>query len=213
MALTVAVVLVVVLGAVAWFSPLLSVRSVQVEGAQVLTAEEVTAALDVADGTPLLQVDLTEAAGRVAMLPRAARVTVDRHFPSDLRVLVEERVPVVYVDKADGPHLLDATGVDFAAAVPPPGVPRLVTERPGRSDPVTTAALTVITSLPAPVRAQVTLVNPGSAADVRFTLGADRVVVWGTPDNLGRKAQVLAAVLTQPGKVYDVSSPDLPTIS
>ncbi|MEO9222020.1 MAG: hypothetical protein ABI251_09655, partial [Mycobacteriaceae bacterium] len=30
---------------------------------------------------------------------------------------------------------------------------------------------------------------------------------------LAHKAAVLAALLSQPGKTYDVSSPDLPTVS
>ena len=39
-----------------------------------------------------------------------------------------------------------------------------------------------------------------------------RTVVWGTTDRTEEKALKLAALLTQPGQVYDVSSPDLPTV-
>jgi cell division protein FtsQ len=38
------------------------------------------------------------------------------------------------------------------------------------------------------------------------------VVVWGTDDRTEEKAEKLAALLTQPGRTYDVSSPDLPTV-
>ena len=37
-------------------------------------------------------------------------------------------------------------------------------------------------------------------------------VVWGTTDRTDEKAEKLAALLTQPGRVYDVSSPGLPTV-
>jgi cell division protein FtsQ len=49
-------------------------------------------------------------------------------------------------------------------------------------------------------------------ASVTLTLTDGRTVVWGTTDRTDEKAEKLAALLTQPGKVYDVSSPDLPTV-
>ncbi|MEI7717664.1 MAG: cell division protein FtsQ, partial [Mycobacterium sp.] len=39
-----------------------------------------------------------------------------------------------------------------------------------------------------------------------------RVVIWGTMDRTEEKAEKLAALLTQPGRTYDLSSPDLPTV-
>jgi len=45
-----------------------------------------------------------------------------------------------------------------------------------------------------------------------LTLIDGRTVVWGTTDRTEEKALKLGALLTQPGKTYDVSSPDLPTV-
>jgi len=56
-------------------------------------------------------------------------------------------------------------------------------------------------------------VAPASVLDVRLILARGRTVLWGAPDDLAHKGAVLAALLSQPGKTYDVSSPDLPTIS
>lgn len=205
--------LLVVLGAVAWFTPALAVRDVQLRGLSAVPREQVLTALNVPTGTPLLQVDLTAAAARVAKLPRVAQATVSRQFPSELIISVSERVPVVFVDKPDGPHLLDSTGIDFATARPSPGVPRLVVGHPVPGDSLTTAALAVITGLPPSVRTQVAQVAPESPVDVRLTLTDGRTVLWGAPADLRHKGEVLAALLTQPGKTYDVSSPDLPTVS
>jgi len=209
----IAVVLLVIVGLVVWFTPLMSVRQVQVRGVSTVSQEQVRGALDVPAGTPLLRVDLGAAAARVAALPRVARATVDRHYPSGLTVSVTERVPTVFVDKPDGTHLLDATGFDFATAPPAPGLPRLVVANPGPRDALTGAALAVLGALPGPVRTQVEQVVPASPADVRLTLVGGRTVLWGSPVDLQHKGAVLAALLTQPGKVYDVSSPGLPTIS
>lgn len=203
----------IALAAVVWFTPLLSVRDVEVRGLSAVPREQVIGALDVPTGTPLLRVDLTSAAARVATLPRVAAVTVDRHYPSQLIVSVTERVPVVFVDKPGGPRLLDASGVDFAAGPPPPGVPRLVTPAPTSSDPLTKAGLAVAGALPQSVRMLVAQVQPESPVDVRLTLADGRTVLWGAPVDLQHKGQVLAALLSQPGKTYDVSSPDLPTVS
>lgn len=203
----------VVLVALAWFTPALSVRQVEVRGTSVLTQGEVSAALGVPTGTPLLQVDLDAAAARVAALPRVAHVTVKRSYPSELVVAVQERVPVVFVDKPDGTHLLDATGADFAVAPPTPGVARLVVPNAVPGDAETMAALQVIAALPAEVRTQVAQIAPASVVDIRFALVDGRTVRWGATTDMVDKARVLAALLTQPGKTYDVSSPDLPTVS
>ncbi len=203
----------VVAGLLVWFTPLMAVREVQVQGLSSVSQGQVLTALDVPTGTPLLRVDLTAAAARVARLPRVARATVDRHYPSELTVSVTERVPMVFVNKPDGNHLLDATGVDFATAPPTPGVPRLVLADPSPNNPLTKAALAVVGALPAAVRTQVDQVAPASVLDVRLILARGRTVLWGAPDDLAHKGGVLAALLSQPGKTYDVSSPDLPTIS
>jgi cell division protein FtsQ len=203
----------VVAGLLVWFTPLMAVREVQVQGLSSVSQGQVLTALDVPTGTPLLRVDLTAAAARVARLPRVARATVDRHYPSELTVSVTERVPMVFVNKPDGNHLLDATGVDFATAPPTPGVPRLVLADPSPNNPLTKAALAVVGALPDAVRTQVDQVAPASVLDVRLILARGRTVLWGAPDDLAHKGAVLAALLSQPGKTYDVSSPDLPTIS
>lgn len=202
-----------VLGALAWFSPALSVRQIQVQGRTALSQEQVRQALDVAVGTPLLQVDLNGAAARVAALPRVARATVNRDYPSALVVSVQERVPVVFIDKPDGAHLLDLHGVDFATGPPTPDVPRLIVPHPVPGDLLTSTALGVLAALPPTVRTQVAQLAPVSPVDLRFTLGDGRTVRWGAPEETERKGAVLAALLTQPGHTYDVSSPGLPTVS
>lgn len=207
------VVLVVALGAVAWFSPLLSVREVQVTGTAAVPPEEVVALVDVPVGTPLLQVDLGAAARRVAAQPRVATATVSLALPSGLAVQVLERVAVAYVDAPDGPHLVDVTGADFAAEAPAPGLPRLVVDAPGPDDPATDAALAVLAELPRTLREQVAEVAAPAPDEVSLTLRDGRRLIWGDASRTPRKAAVVAALLTQPGGTFDVSSPELPTAS
>nr|WP_308214532.1 FtsQ-type POTRA domain-containing protein [Mycolicibacterium doricum] len=202
----------VVLGLLLYFTPIMSVRDIVVVGVQAVPREEVLAAAAVVSGTPLLQVDTDAVAERVATIRPVASARVQREYPSSLRITVVERVPVVVKDYPDGPHLFDRDGVDFATAPPPPNLPYLETATPGPNDPATEAALQVMLALPPEVAGQVGRIAAPSVASITLTLVDGRVVVWGTTDRTDEKALKLAALLTQPGRAYDVSSPDLPTV-
>ena len=205
-------VLAVALGLVLYFTPLMSARAVEVSGTGVVTREEVLAAAQVQVGTPLLQINTDAVADRVAGIRRVASARVQRGYPSALRITIAERIPVVVKDFPDGPHLFDRDGVDFATAPPPPGLPYLDVDSPGPTDAPTMAALEVMTALPPDVVVQVGRVAAPSVASVTLTLADGRTVVWGTTERTDEKADKLAALLTQPGREYDVSSPDLPTV-
>lgn len=205
-------VLAVSLGLVLYFTPIMSARNVVVAGLAALPEDQVLAAAAVAPGTPLLQINTDAVAERVATIRRVASARVQRDYPSTLRITVVERVPVVVKDYPDGPHLFDRDGVDFATEPPPPTLPYLDADNPGPNDPATQAALEVMMALPPDVVGQVGRVAAPSVASITLTLTDGRVVVWGTTDRTKEKALKLAALLTQPGRTYDVSSPDLPTV-
>lgn len=205
-------VVVVGLGLLLYFTPIMSARNIVVTGLGAVSQEEVVTSAAVKSGTPLLQVDTDAVAERVAAIRRVASARVQRQYPSTLRITVIERVPVVVKDYPDGQHLFDRDGVDFATAPPPPGVPFLEVDNPGPNDPATKAALAVMTSLRPEVAGQVGRISAPSVAAITLTLTDGRVVVWGTTDRTEEKALKLGALLTQPGQTYDVSSPDLPTV-
>ena len=205
-------VVVVGIGLLLYFTPIMAARNIVVVGLGAVTQDEVTNAAAIQPGTPLLQVDTDAVAERVAAIRRVASARVQRQYPSTLRVTVVERVPVVVKDYPDGPHLFDKDGVDFATAPPPAGVPYLDADNPGPSDPPTKAALGVMTALRPEVASQVARIAAPSVAAITLTLNDGRVVVWGTTDRTEEKALKLGALLTQPGHTYDVSSPDLPTV-
>ena len=202
----------VVLALVLYFTPAMSARSLVIVGTGAVSREEVVDVAKVRIGTPLLQIDTDAVADRVAGIRRVASARVQREYPSNLRITIVEREPVVFKDFPDGPHLFDRDGVDFATAPPPPALAYIDTENPGPADPPTRAALEVMTALRPEVVAQVSRVAAPSVASITLTLIDGRTVVWGTTERTAEKAEKLAALLTQPGRVYDVSSPDLPTV-
>ena len=103
-------------------------------------------------------------------------------------------------------------GVDFGSEDPAQSLPYLDVENPGPGDPSTRAALEVLTTLRPEIAGQVGRVAAPTAAAVTLTLTDGRVVVWGSTDRSQEKAEKLAALLTVPGRSYDVSSPELATV-
>ncbi|WP_078311801.1 MULTISPECIES: FtsQ-type POTRA domain-containing protein [unclassified Mycobacterium] len=200
------------LGAILYFTPLMSVRQTVVTGTGVVTQQDVLGALNIAQGTRLLQIDTVAAADRVASIRRVASARVQCEYPSTLRVTIVERVPVAGWVGSDGTHLIDRDGVDFANEPPPPGIPVLDVVAPGPQDPTTKAALQVLTSLAPDLARQVAKVAAPSVSSITLTLDDGRTIVWGTTDRTAEKAEKLGALLTQPGRMYDVSSPDLTTV-
>src|SRR5271167_1939041 len=211
-----ATVLLVIVGVglalILYFTPAMSARNIVVTGTGAVSREEVLDAAQVRIGTPLLQINTNQVADRVAAIRRVASARVQRQYPSALRITIVERVPVAVKDFPDGPHLFDRDGVDFATGPPPPALPYIDVADPGPNDPTTKAALQVLLALRPEVAGQVSRVAAPSVASITLTLGDGRVVIWGTTDRTDEKAEKLAALLTQPGRTYDVSSPDLPTV-
>jgi cell division protein FtsQ len=200
------------IGLILYFTPVMSARSIIVTGIGAVTRDEVLDAAQVPPGTPLLQINTDGIADRVAAIRRVASVRVQREYPSALRITVVERVAVVVKDFPDGPHLFDRDGVDFATGPPPPALPYLDVDNPGPTDLATKAALAVLTALRPEIAAQVGRIAAPSVASITLKLADGRTVIWGTNDRTEEKAEKLAALLTQPGRTYDVSSPDLPTV-
>jgi cell division protein FtsQ len=194
---------------------LFDIEAVEVTGIVTVSEADVLAAAAVPMGAPLAATDTEAVATRVAGLPPVESVYVGRSWPHTVTVVVTERTPVATVSTSQGPALVDRNGVVYRGA-PLPGLPRLTTT-PRSGDPATLAAVAVLTSLPDALRAQVetagsSVVAPGAPGQVTLRLADGKEVRWGTPERAEEKIAALTALLTQPGTVYDVTSPDLPTI-
>jgi cell division protein FtsQ len=188
------------------------VQEVTITGLSTVPEQAVRDAVAVTPGGPLIAVDTAGAARRVAALEGVASVQVRRAWPHTLEVEVTERVPAALWQTPQGLFEVDGTGLPYRRAPePPPALPRLTFTGVSPQDPSTTAALTVLHDLTDPLRAQVTTVDV-AGTQVTLGLGDKRSVRWGDPDRSADKVAVLGALLGQPGTVYDVSSPDLPTV-
>jgi cell division protein FtsQ len=186
------------------------------DGAAVVSEQQLRDAAAVPLGGPLVSVDTAGIADRLRAVPAVASVDVERDWPNAVAVHVVQRTPVAAVQTAGGPALVDATGAVFPGPAVP-GLPGLAVASPGPADPATAAAVAVLAALPDALRGQVltatSAVAPGGGLpQVVLGLTDSREVHWGSAERSTDKAAVLVPLLSQPGRIYDVTSPDLPTI-
>ncbi|MDA3624420.1 FtsQ-type POTRA domain-containing protein [Saccharopolyspora oryzae] len=205
---------VTVLALVLYFTPLLGVRSVEVSGNTSLDHEEVVRAGGIETGTPMMQVDAGEIRDRLQTVPKVAAAEVTLSWPSTVQVRITERVAAAFLVARNGIQLVDATGMPFQTVPDPPAdLPELKVREASQADPATKAGMLVLTSVPEPVRGEITTVEAENPNDIRLLLKGDRRIEWGSKDQSDKKAQILPALLTRPGNVYDVTTPALPTVS
>ncbi|WP_248964830.1 cell division protein FtsQ/DivIB [Sphaerisporangium perillae] len=208
-----------VVGAAAWLvfsSPVLGVRRVAVSGiagSSGLSPDQVRQAAGVPDRQPMATVDLELVRRRVAALRQVESVSVERGWPSTLKVRVVERRPVAVVPSAGKSALVDRHGIVVEVRdVAPAGLPSLHLDRFGQGDPATVAALAVAAGLPRDLARQVQTLRATSAQDVSLRLGDGRTIMWGGAERTRDKARIVRTLLERPADSYDVSSPDVVTV-
>lgn len=209
----VAVLVVAALAGGVWlvgFSQALAVTKVSVTGTSVLTPEQVTAVAQVPIGTPLVRLDVKAIEKRVASLKPVAAVSVTRSLPNRVTIAITERTPVYAVSAGSGFDLVDSSGVPYTSVTDvPAGL--LVANISGDSDRLRRDVATVATAMPKVLRDRAVLVNAASPDSIVIELRGGAEVVWGSAENSDEKATVIAALLSIPASVYDVSSPSHPT--
>ncbi len=207
-------------GFVAYRTPVLGLHRVSViaRSGELSPAvhDAVTAAVDVPVDTPLIRIDL-EAVRKAALgVPEVATASVSRHWPNGLTIVVTQRTPAAVTSANGALWLLDATGSAYLkvdSATVPAGLLPVELATPGPGDRATMAALSVIGELTGPIRAMVASVSARSPYAVTLDLRDGRTVIWGSPEQGPQKAQILPAVLAQPGKTYNISDPGYVSVS
>lgn len=105
-------------------SPLLSVQDVQIEGNQVVSAEQARAVADL-DGQSIFQPEFAAARERLLLLSIVKDVQIERDWPNGVKITLIERTPWGLWQLGNSRYVIDDEGVviDLAA---PPGAPLIV---------------------------------------------------------------------------------------
>jgi len=232
---TIALVTLVGAGALVLLSPLASVRTIEVRGAERTGALAVRAASGLSAGPPLLRVDERRVAASIAALPWVRSARLERRWPRTVVLTVEERRRAAAVAPCQAGRasscLVDADGRVLAATSDDPkaaaGLPRLaevpVAGEPGAALPdAARGPLAVAVALPDALRP---LVRGVRAEDGEVILdlqapGRDAtppVVRIGRPDRISDKLTAAATVLARTSvngvDVLDVRVPESPALT
>jgi cell division protein FtsQ len=196
-----------------YFSDALAVKDVEVHGTQTLASEEVREVAAVPSGLPLARVDLDAIRARVEALAVVRDAKVTRSWPDRVLIDVEERIAIAVVEIGGRTRGMDAEGVVFRDyPKPPPDMPQVHTSSETRSDALREAA-SVVEALPTEIDRRVDHVEVATIDQISLVLRDGKTVVWGSAEESEAKAEVLAGLLQQPARTYDVSVPGQPTTS
>lgn len=204
--------------AVVFYSPLLAIKTIDIEGANLVPQSTVEEKLQQLEGTPLTRVTDQRVADLVGYQNVLRDVTVEAKPPHGLVVKLQERVPVAVVKDKDQYVLVDNEGVQLSrvatredAKLPliDGGLAVLGT---GEFQTVTS----VLAALPSSLLSQVVSAKADSPSSTNLVLADDVQVVWGTAEDSELKAKVLTELMGALEKentvsTYDVSSPLRPT--
>lgn len=191
---------VALVGALAWLvllSPYLTARGVEVAGAGMAGEARVARAAEVAPGTPLARVDTDQLQRRVEAIPAVRHAEISRSWPHTLHVEVTPRTPVAVVERSGRLQALDAEGVVFGGYDARPKKLPLVVPGEGVGREAVVEAAGVVEALPADVAGRTRTVEVGSVDEITLVLASGRRVVWGSAEQSGTKAEVLAVMLPQ----------------
>lgn len=195
-----------------WYSSLLTVRSVEVDGVGAADAAAVRAIAAGSTGTQLARVDTGALERAVRARRSVADASVERSWPSTLAVHVVPRRPALVLQNPNGQlEVVDARGVAYATTTSRiAGVPLVsATSNAAVTADALTAALSVVRALPPTLGHSVRDITVSSASLVTFTTDHTQVV-WGGSEQAPLKVRIISALLRQKPRLIDVSAPRTP---
>jgi cell division protein FtsQ len=207
-----------VFGLAAWVllgSRLLVVRHVEVTGTHLLPRDRVVAAARIHLGTPMVRLDTGAVRDRIEGVQEVEAARVERRWPTTVRIIVTERVPVVVVPHAGRFDQYDRYGVLVLTSAARPDLPALVVAAPGPADAATMAALAAWRSLPPRLAGKLVAVEAPTTESITFRLAGGRAIVWGAAERAQEKLRLIDALSRtaagRSARTIDVSSPEVVT--
>ncbi|WP_409483271.1 cell division protein FtsQ/DivIB [Arsenicicoccus dermatophilus] len=197
------------LGYLVWFSPVLTVKEVEVQGVSGAQADEVRRAADVPLGVPLARLDLEGPGRRITSSPLYAEAEVARRWPTTVVLKVTPRRPVLALRTGGSYQLVDEDGVAYRSVDRVPSGVAVATGRGQVPAPGLRAAVAMMRALPEDLRGRVSTVEVEGPSMVTFQVGRSRVR-WGDESEPQLKVKVIAALLPRAPGTLDVSAPHLP---
>lgn len=213
------VVLLVAMLLVAVYSPLLSLRTITVEGASRVDPAAVQEAVADQVGKPLALVDFDEITRELGAFPLIRSYVTETVPPDGLVIRIDEREPVAVRESGSTWQLIDPAGVviDSLDALPD-DVPILKVTSRDPDSPAFKAAVAVLLALSDDMLAKVHSITATTNDDVSFELSSGQNVIWGNAERSELKTIALTAIMKKQKQIkqtdvdYNLSSPTTPLV-
>ena len=198
-------------------SPILSVRTVDVEGVVYADPDLVASVVDSVQGEPILTVDLDAAEKKLLAISWVRLARVSMHLPARVTIEIVERSPIAFFRSVDGfNRVIDRDGrvLDVIEGDPIDYTPMIGTG-PNISAGQTVeqpflGAAQLINALPADLQARLLTVTVSPEGEVSLALTNDVEVLFGRPDDFQVKLVGVVNEIKRQGSnryaVIDVSS-------
>lgn len=204
-------VLLAIVAAVVYFTPLMALKNVEVEGNAHVSEDDVVSASGVEMGVPLAQVKPRDAASGVVSLPWVRTATASRQWPSTLKLEIVENRAVAYFNGSDGSHLIDPEGREFAVDTPPEEAVELTGEA-ATDEAVRKGAVGIAAELSEPGLKAVESIEARGRYNYVLNLREEKTVVWGASEDNRNKSLALDTVLQREGGEFNVVNPQQITV-
>jgi len=208
---------IVIAGLVVLASPILSIRTIDVEGVVYADADRVGEVVASLRGDPILTADLNGAEAALEGIPWIREARVSMHLPRRVSIQIDEREPIAFYRAVDGfNRVLDIDGrildviegdlVDF-----PPILGTGPNLSPGDFvDQPFLGAAQLINALPRDLRLRLVSMSVTPDGEVSVLLSGDVTVQFGRPDRFQDKLVALVNEIKRQGSrsysIVDVSS-------
>ncbi|WP_258935091.1 FtsQ-type POTRA domain-containing protein [Nesterenkonia pannonica] len=209
--------------AVVWFSPLLALRHVELEGSGLVSEARVEELLSDLHGKPLPQIGADDVAQRLSQENAVDEVRTRAELPDTLHVEITEHPPVAQVTGDDGVELYSEHGEVIRGADDPEAldddsyaVPEISSQAALQDERVFESVVQVLGELPESARAELESASAETIDSVTLELSDGRTILWGGADQGPAKAEVLEAVLMSEdealteAETIDISTPSTP---
>jgi len=194
-------------------SPLMSLRTIRVEGVSRLSAAEVIEQLQPLAGLPLARVSAADVARELSDVALIQSVDTRVELPDTLAVSIVERTPLGAVGTAGNFRVVDQAGVELWTDTVRTSELPLIGVAANAEDRGFQAIVEALAVIPADVLRRIDRITATSADTVAFSLrDSDHQVLWGSSEFSAQKARALPAALQAAGaagsKLIDLSTPE-----
>lgn len=181
---------------VAIFSPILALRTIEVDGVSAIPASTVQRALSGQLGTPLALLNdgtIRERLSRIILIRSYVTEIVP---PNTLVVRIVEREAIGVIPDGSRYEQVDPAGVVLRKSATPAGLPIIEVGRSGVNGAGFAAAVKVLLAMPSGVLSEVKSITATTLDNVSLTLDqGTHTILWGSSAQSDLKAQALTTLL------------------